>query len=284
MRSMRGVGALLTVALTVVPLGGQASVAIAQEADGSNTGCESRRRISGTGTATVECVATKNSSRPGALRSRVARVRQPLPDLVNVPSITSVPPVGPCRLRTTETVPRSELAAMPTDSNMSIWMRLTARYPRCPTGRPDTSPEDAAIEVLERVPLPAPKPFIAPGFAITGKPGYLEPNLPVPVVDGRPTVIDSRATDLGEMAITASAVYRVQWGDAETGPHRGRGGPWPGGDITHVWTVSGTYDVVVTAEWTVRWRLGAAEGTLTVPTEGTIDDFRVDQLQAVRNR
>ncbi|MGI8685998.1 MAG: hypothetical protein ACR2MO_13080 [Acidimicrobiales bacterium] len=165
---------------------------------------------------------------------------------------------------------------------MAQMARITSRYPRCPTGQVD--PEEAAVAVLERVPLPAPAPHIAPGWAITGKLGFLEPNLPVPVVAGKPTLTDTRATELGDMSLTATAVYRVDWGDAETGPHDGPGGPWPAGNITHLWTDMGTYDVVVTAEWTVDWRMGTAAGRLTTTTQGTIAGFRVEQLQAVRNR
>lgn len=153
-----------------------------------------------------------------------------------------------------------------------------------PCGAIQVDPEETVVAVLERVPLPAPAPVIAPGWAITGKPAFLEPNLAVPVVGGKPTVSETRSTDLGDLALTAVAVYRVDWGDTETGPHAGPGGPWPDGNIVHTWTDMGTYNVVVTAVWAVDWRLGAASGRLSVPTVGTIPAFRVEQVQAVRNR
>ncbi|MGH9155426.1 MAG: hypothetical protein ACRD1K_06255, partial [Acidimicrobiales bacterium] len=69
--------------------------------------------------------------------------------------------------------------------------------------------------------------------------------------------------------------------DERTGPHRGPGGPWPDGNISHVWGVMGHYDVVVTVHWVVNWRMGTDSGTLTVPTEGAIVAFPVTQVQAV---
>jgi hypothetical protein len=165
---------------------------------------------------------------------------------------------------------------------LRIWMHILNQFPRCPTVQ--VSAEEVAVDVLERFPLPAPRPTIAPGRAITGKLAYLEPHLAAPVIGGKPTVENALSTALGDLSMTASAVYYVDWGDMETGPHAGPGGPWPNGNITHSWSNADVYDVEVTAVWTVRWRLAAEQGTLTVPTEGTIEDFPVNQLQAVRNR
>ncbi|MEO7442389.1 MAG: hypothetical protein ABIW46_02525, partial [Acidimicrobiales bacterium] len=103
----------------------------------------------------------------------------------------------------------------------------------------------------------------------------------VPLVSGRPTYTGTRSTPLGDVAIAATATYTVDWGDERTGPHQGPGGPWPSGNISHVWTHMGTYDVVVTVDWAVSWRMGADTGTLTVPTEAAIDNFLVNQVQAV---
>ncbi len=65
----------------------------------------------------------------------------------------------------------------------------------------------------------------------------------------------------------------------------GEGGPWPDGRITHQYTDVGIYDVVVTERWTATWRLGAASGSLAeLRTTGRIDDFPVEQIQAVRYR
>ena len=195
--------------------------------------------------------------------------------------LRNVAPVGECRSRGSSTITREELDR-PENRLLRDWFAIVTRLPRCPSV--EVPPEEVAVDVLERFPLPAPKPAIAPGRAIAGKLAYLEPNLAAPVVSGKPTVQNTLPTALGDLAMTATAVYYVDWGDIETGPHTGPGGPWPNGNITHSWSNADVYDVAVTAVWTVRWRLGSDQGTLTVPTEGTIEDFRVNQLQAVRNR
>ncbi|MGH9154372.1 MAG: hypothetical protein ACRD1K_00615, partial [Acidimicrobiales bacterium] len=102
-----------------------------------------------------------------------------------------------------------------------------------------------------------------------------------PAVAGRATYTGTRSTPLGEVDIAAVGTYMVDWGDERTGPHQGPGGPWPGGNISHVWTVMGIYDVVVTVNWEVAWRMGSETGRLSVPTEAAINDFLVNQVQAV---
>lgn len=208
-------------------------------------------------------------------------MRGAVAEVVRFPVLRNVPPVGQCRSRGSTTITREELDR-PENRLLRDWFAIVNRLPRCPSA--EVPPDEVAIDVLERFPLPAPKPSIAPGRAIAGKLAYLEPNVAAPLVSGKPTVENTLPTALGDLAMTATAVYHVDWGDAETGPHPGPGGPWPNGNITHSWPNANVYDVVVTAVWTVRWRLGAEQGTLTVPTEGTIEDFRVNQVQAVRNR
>ncbi|MGH9155460.1 MAG: hypothetical protein ACRD1K_06435, partial [Acidimicrobiales bacterium] len=63
------------------------------------------------------------------------------------------------------------------------WQEIAHSYPPCPTTAAEPpDPEVSVIDVLERFPLPAPRPYIAPGRAITGLRAYLEPNLEVPLV------------------------------------------------------------------------------------------------------
>lgn len=204
-----------------------------------------------------------------------------MPEVVRIPDLESVPPAGLCRRRGSRTVTRQYLDSAE-GNELRIWVVIVNQLPRCPTVQ--VTPEEVAVDVLERFPLPAPKPSIAPGRAIAGKLAYLEPNLAAPVFGGKPTVKNLLPTALGELAMDATAVYFVDWGDKKTGPHAGPGGPWPDGNITHSWSNADVYDIEVTAVWTVRWRLGTEQGTLTVPTEGTIENFPVNQLQAVRNR
>lgn len=170
------------------------------------------------------------------------------------------------------------------DEQQFRWMMLTADYPLC-TGEavpPESAPANAAEywrEVGEDL-LPRPQPRIAPGYMLTGKPGYLESNSP-------PTARFEHDTRLGRLVIDARNTTWVDWGDGSglVGPHDGPGAPWPSGTITHVWTHMATYDIRVVQRWTATWTLAGSTGRLAgLSTEGRIDDFEVRQLQAVRNR
>jgi hypothetical protein len=84
----------------------------------------------------------------------------------------------------------------------------------------------------------------------------------------------------------ASGSYTVDWGDGtSTGPHKFEGKAWPDGRITHDYIDVGSYNIVVTEKWTANWSLGGESGTLrTLQTTGRIDNFPVEQLQAVIGR
>ncbi len=131
----------------------------------------------------------------------------------------------------------------------------------------------------EEIPLPVPRPRIAPGRAITGKLAYLETN-------GEIRYVYTNNTVFGPLQIVATGSYTVAWGDGESsGPHSYEGKPWPDGRITHVYQKVGAYDVVVTEAWTATWRLGGQTGVLReLRTTGRIDDFPVEQIQAVIGR
>lgn len=156
-------------------------------------------------------------------------------------------------------------------------------YPPCPE-QPRAPGQAAPVETRamtaarywERVPLPRPQPSIAPGRAITGKLAYLETR-------GQVTHTYTNDTAFGPLEITATGRYSVDWGDGETsGPHSTEGMPWPDGQITHEYQRVGAYDVVVTERWTATWRLDGESGVLrTLQTTGRIDDFPVQQIQAV---
>lgn len=141
------------------------------------------------------------------------------------------------------------------------------------------TPAMVAARYWERVPLPKPQPAIAPGRAITGKLAYLE-------TKGELTHTYTNDTAFGPMEIVAKGSYTVDWGDGETsGPHAFEGKPWPDGRITHDYLEVGSYDIVVTERWTATWRVGGESGDLrTLQTTGRIDDFPVEQIQAVIGR
>ncbi len=136
-----------------------------------------------------------------------------------------------------------------------------------------------AARYWEQIPLPRPQPTIAPGRAITGKLAYLETR-------GEITHTYTNSTVFGPVQIVATGSYTVNWGDGTTtGPHRFEGKPWPYGQITHDYLNVGTYNVVVTEKWTATWSLDGENGVLrTLQTTGRIDNFPVEQIQAVIGR
>ena len=136
-----------------------------------------------------------------------------------------------------------------------------------------------AMRYWEQVPLPKPAPSIAPGRAITGKLAYLETR-------GEIARTYTSSTIFGQLTIVASGSYIVNWGDGSTsGPHAFEGTPWPNGRINHDYLHVGSYDIVVTERWTARWSLGGGTGILrTLQTTGRIDNFPVEQIQAVIGR
>lgn len=151
-------------------------------------------------------------------------------------------------------------------------------YPACTpvAGGVARGPAQFAALAWQRAPLPNPNPKIAPGRAIVGKWAYLETR-------GQLRFSHREATPLGELRIEATGRYHVDWGNGdETGPHSIEGDAWPDGQIKHGYQDVGTYDVVVTVRWTATWQLGTEGGNLPGgQTSGRIDDFPVQQIQAV---
>jgi hypothetical protein len=159
------------------------------------------------------------------------------------------------------------------------WQATSAKYKMCPSsgiGAQSVDPVVFAIQAWQDVPLPKPSPSIAPGWAITGKYAYLETR-------GERRHTYSSDTPLGPLALEATGRYYVDWGDGtKDGPYSIEGRPWPDGEITHTYIDVGTYDVVVTEDWTSTWRIGDASGQIGgLRTEGRIPGFRVEQIQAV---
>jgi hypothetical protein len=148
--------------------------------------------------------------------------------------------------------------------------------PPCPAREGDTSPYALAASYWERIPLPEPDPYAAPGWAIVGKTVYLETR-------GQTSSVYTNDTEIGPLEIVATGRYYVDWGDGESsGPFGSEGGPWPDGHITHDYIWSGTYDIVVTQRWTATWSLAGRSGTLReLRTTGTIEGFPAREIQAV---
>ena len=166
----------------------------------------------------------------------------------------------------------------PWDPNTAITSEAGVPILPCPPATQSAQAGAAAIAVRawDEVTLPAPKPRIAPGRAITGMWAYLETR-------NQTEFEFHKETPVGTLDIRATGAYTVDWGDGETSwPSSVEGQPWPDGEIRHEYIDVGNYDVVVTERWTATWHIGPWSGQLTeLRTTGRIDDFPVQQIQAV---
>jgi hypothetical protein len=153
------------------------------------------------------------------------------------------------------------------------------RYDQCP-GADDPDPTGAVHAVwADAALLPDNDVHIAPGWALTGMPAYLE-------VRGERTL--QQSTELpapfgDAVTFDASASYEVDWGDGTTtGPHDSSGGPHPEGDIVHTYADATEITVVVTATWTGEWAVGGRNGALP-PIERQHElPLEIRELQSVR--
>ena len=170
-------------------------------------------------------------------------------------------------------------------NNQNTILNLLTYYPLCADSQPPPNrptPAQAADQAWrERVQLPSPRPYVAPGFAITGKRAYLELN-------AQPT-IDATFNAFGyDVAITARSSLDIDWGDGITEANVTRqGGPYPDGDITHIYThAKPTNTITVIQRWTADWRIGTTTGTITDAVLQTTGQFSFEtrELQAVRKR
>jgi hypothetical protein len=155
-------------------------------------------------------------------------------------------------------------------------------HPQCP-GQDGGGPPDPTAAVLslwsENQPVPDFTPEIAPGWALTGMPAYLD-------VQGDRAVTASYELPAPfpfDVRLDASATYEVDWGDGSpvvtgiTAP-----GPWPDGEARHTYVHAEPVTVTVTAVWSGTWRAGPFGGELPVLRRSQQLPLEVRQLQAVR--
>ncbi len=159
-----------------------------------------------------------------------------------------------------------------------IWARIVASLPGCP----GPEPREVAFAFVREIVPPGPDPWIAPGYALTGKRMFLATRAPA-------STPRSYGTPLGPLEVTLRATtIAVDWGDGtgtDEGPFPSPSRPWPDGKATHTFTVIGNYHVVVTQIWEAEWRLAGQAGIVPGLTSiGRLDGFEAQQLQAVRNR
>lgn len=159
-----------------------------------------------------------------------------------------------------------------------------ASLAECPANVPTVAPPnpgDLARDFWDVRHLPSPRLKIVPDYGIVGKRVYLQITGPSATAFDVPNPIGA------PVAIAATSRYLVDWGDG-TPPTAttSQGGPWPDGDVTHVYdTFHAAVTIRVAQQWSATWTAGpGVTGTLeNLRTEGELT-IRVDQLQPVRNR
>jgi hypothetical protein len=124
---------------------------------------------------------------------------------------------------------------------------------------------------------PPPTPLqVEPGKALAGLRAYLE-------IGGEVPATETLGTPIGPLTFTMTPRYVVTWGDGETTSTSSQGGPYPDGDITHVYRDAGPVTITVDAYWRATWTLAGQSGSLpelAAPTSGSLD-LVIEERQAV---
>jgi hypothetical protein len=191
----------------------------------------------------------------------------------------------PCIRIVFEWMPRERAAGFRTTAAYSwFWWydRLTAdgstmEVCTAEPGAPAIDPAMVQQMITSQLPLPAPS--IEPGRAITGLRSYLDVGAPTTFSDR----IDGDVLPV-RVEISGTAQYRVDWGDGTVLTYPSSGGPYPDGDITHVYTDAGDYTVTVTPLWRVRWQGAGFDLTFDAELVSSTVDLPVEEVRAVRTR
>ena len=151
--------------------------------------------------------------------------------------------------------------------------------PICPAiTAPDLlTPEEWVLQYLSEHGPEEPELVIQPGSMFVGLRAFLETGIPVEWQD-------EADSPFGPVLLTGTAEITIDWGDdteLDSGPFAVEGLEWPDGEITHVYQWVGEYDVTATYHWSIDWDFGFESGTADITREGTLDDFPLDQAQAV---
>lgn len=249
--------------------------------------CSAQRGIAGTRVG--DCVGAGGTTIPGGPDGS----RRPRRPIELITALSSTPQTGTCTILATPTSgPGTRELAFQQALNQindvfdpflrqgllnDLWAGLLAGLPGCP----GAAPVEVAFSFVREIVPPGPDPWVAPGYAITGKAAFLETRAPITA----PVRYD---TPLGPLEVTLRATaFAVDWGDrssTDDGPFPAPGRPWPDGPARHTYTDADRYDVVVTQVWDADWRLAGESGTVDGLTSvGRLDGFEARQVQAVRN-
>ncbi len=154
------------------------------------------------------------------------------------------------------------------------FFRLMRLYSVCPDAElPTTTPAMEAAAFFQQISLPVPTPHVEPGSLPVGFEAFLETGAPTSQTFGP---VD---TPFGPLTLTATAQIHVDWDDphdgvdGEEGPYAGQPGPYPTGEIRHVYQHHGVYDIAVRYVWTATWSIGDTGGTIEgAETSGSYPD------------
>ena len=122
----------------------------------------------------------------------------------------------------------------------------------CPgaTTPPPPSATQLAQQWAKTAHLPVPGLTVRPGYAVTGLTAYLEIAAHTPWTA---TFADPIRADT-ITASCASVGFDVDWGDGNRTSTTSVGGPYPSGDVTHVYTqASSGVALAVTEHWSCTW-------------------------------
>jgi hypothetical protein len=264
-------------------LAGAAHAAPRFDAEGTNEGSEARVSAGPTATEPRTMPATSRSSRH---------------IWVGIPALGTMEgddgDLVHCRRTRWVRVDRDQREAVSRDAEAEF-LDAFARLPELAGHDPN---RECDVDTVEDVPpavlrdaitrtirddMPRPTVEVPPGYALTGMEAYLVTNHQLEYGPVTHTV------DLGiavlDVIVTATGVTEVDWGDGTVATYHTPGTPWPDGSVTHTYRDSGVVTISVTDIWQVTYRVPALgiEDTVTAPLPTrTLDDFEVQQVQAVR--
>jgi hypothetical protein len=122
----------------------------------------------------------------------------------------------------------------------------------CPANA--TPPPPSATEIaqawVDSASLPAPTLSVAPGYAVTGLTAYLQiaAHSPWTATFSDPVRNDTITASCGETG------FDIAWGDGARTSTTHTGGPYPNGDVTHVYQdASPRLALTVTEHWSCSW-------------------------------
>jgi hypothetical protein len=152
----------------------------------------------------------------------------------------------------------------------------------CPATAANPTPGPPPPDVLARDfwdvrLLPTPTLGMSPDYAVTGKRVYLQ-------IGGERSKHFDVPDPLGPpIAIEVTSHYVIDWGDGTVESTTSTGGPWPDGDVTHVYTTtSPAVSIRVAQQWSATWQAGDQQGGLDGLHTDASMTFRVTEVQAVR--